>query len=167
MMNKNRVGLYSFLGLAGICALLAGRIMPIGETLASWQDSESTRGTFTAGVVLPPQTLSCVADPVTSTVTFIWTAPVGSADRKSYQWTLTNNNGLGNTHGTASSGVLGAEVSSYVVSGIDNWPIPTTMNFRIVAVGGGSWLSEAKTGRVTRDVVNISGSPLATCTATP
>lgn len=156
-----RVILVSSIALAASLVLLAGNVIPVDETLASWNDSTFAQSTFTADTLKPAEGLTCAADnrvvSANSTATFSWLLPTGGAARTGFRWTLTNTG----TGATTTDTTL-PEVTSYTVSGTDI-PLGSTMNFSLVALGHGSWQSVPVSRAVSKQpvvVVVVVGSTL-------
>ena len=146
--------------LAAFLIVLTGNVLPVDETMASWQDPTFVGATFSAGTMSPPASLSCVVitPTVLPTVTFMWTLPVGGATRISYHWYLSNANGT--LTPTPTDGILGAGATSYTLLGNNNWPAGTTMNFRLVATGLGAWESTPILGTASNGNLGL----VTTCT---
>ncbi len=139
-----RVILVSSIALAASLVLLAGNVIPVDETLASWNDSSFVQSTFTAGVVSPALLLACtVANPyLAPVVTFTWSVPEPGATRSHYRWYLSSS-----ADAAIDEGTLDKDATSYEVTQTIDYG---TINFRLVAEGQGTWQSTSVMGTVSR-----------------
>jgi len=129
------------LAAAGLVAAVVGvAASPPELTEAAWTTPNYSRGTFAAGTVQPPGTLSCsggganLLGPPPPT-TFTWVAPAnpaGSAPIVDYYWTLTR------TGVTISSSTT--TTSAVIAGGAAN---TGTYTFTVYTRSHGSWISVA------------------------
>jgi hypothetical protein len=121
------------LSLAAVLTAGMFGVTTAASTEASWTTSETGTGSFTAGTVNPPRTLSC-SQPLLSSPTFNWVAPIaGGLTVSGYQWSLISG------------------VSTVVASGSTALPTATpspggllttgTYKFSVVSTGPGGWTS--------------------------
>jgi hypothetical protein len=149
-----RVTLVSSIALAASVVLLAGNVIPVDETGASWNDSSFAQSTFTADTLKPASGLTCAADnrllPANSTATFSWVLPDGGAVRTGFRWTLTNTETGGVTSGTTLP-----SVTSHTVSG-PSVPLGSSVSFSLVALGRGTWESIPVSDAISKEpVINL------------
>ncbi|MCU1533806.1 MAG: hypothetical protein JWR53_287 [Glaciihabitans sp.] len=122
-------------GLSLAAVLVAGLA---GGTTAAWTDASWTKaetgtGSFTAGIVNPPRTLTC-SQGLFSSPTFSWVAPVaGGLTVSGYRWSLIS--GTGTVVASGSTTLLTASPSpgGLLTTG--------TFKFSVVATGPGGWTS--------------------------
>lgn len=122
-------------GAGLIVAAVAIALSPPHDTLASWSDTEYTRGSFTTGSVSAPTNLQCSAG-LLSPPHFTWTAPVGGLTRSGYTWSLSG--------AFTGGGTLGATATDVTVSG--GLLSIGSGTFHLYANGPGGWKSTEVTG---------------------
>jgi hypothetical protein len=77
------------LAVVGLLTLAAALVVaPPEPTTAAWTLPQQASGTFKAGTVMPPTSLTCTAG-VGQDVVFKWVVPAGDLATTGYRWTLT------------------------------------------------------------------------------
>jgi hypothetical protein len=141
-------------GLSLAAALCAGlvAVTSAASTDASWTTAETGTGSFTAGVVGPPRTLTCTQSAQSGPV-FDWVEPAaGGLPVSSYHWALTDN---------TSAVVASGDVTSPTATPAPDGTLATgTYTFSVVSTGPGGWTSvPGLTGTYT-----VAIGPAFTCT---
>ncbi|MDQ0866448.1 hypothetical protein [Arthrobacter globiformis] len=128
-MKRKRLAV---VGLLTVGAALV--VAPPEPTTAAWTLPQGARGTFTAGTVMPPTSLTCSGG-LFKNATFSWGAPTeGLLPVSGYEWTLTPQGGSpsGPNTTTDTSAPMPPEILN-----------AGTSTFSLVAVGPGGWKSAA------------------------
>jgi hypothetical protein len=135
-VKRQRLAVVGLLTLAG--ALM---VAPPEPTTAAWTLPQGAQGTFTAGIVLPPTSLTCSGG-LLKNATFSWEAPTeGLQPISGYEWTLTPQGG------SPSAPNATTNTSAPMPPDILN---AGTSTFSLVAVGPGGWKSAAVQGTIYR-----------------
>lgn len=149
-MKRQRIAVAGLLTLS--TALVA---VPPEPTTAAWTVPQQAKGTFQAGTVMPPTSLSCTAGALQN-ASFTWALPSGGLPRTGYKWTLTATTAGGPSGGGTISDPQ--ETSLPVPSGVLT---SGTSEFTLVAAGPGGWDSSPVKGEVTVHL-GLLGIPIST-----
>ena len=136
-MKRQRLAV---VGLFTIGAALV--VAPPEPTTAAWTLPQQMKGTFEAGTVMPPTSLTCTAGGLQD-VRFSWALPAAGLPITGYKWTLTPTS----LAGPSDAGIINNPGQTSVPVSFDILAIGSA-EFSIVAKGPGNWESAPVKGRV-------------------